>query len=122
MQVCSCTCAHTIVNRSVVGDAYDFSTSGAGTYSVKLARDSLWITTDGGKTSKQVKIVVEKSTVSISGKLSAQEKATPKPKRDPASMNIGKRVLRVNACSEMEIGAIKLSATYADQYVEDSVR
>lgn len=54
---------------AIVGQGYDFTESGAGAYSVKLARDFFWVLVDD--ILSEAKVDVKPSTVEIKGKLSA---------------------------------------------------
>lgn len=100
-----------------VGSAYDFTKSGAGTYSLKLARETLWITFDEGKTTQEVKLTVPKQSVKISGKL-AGKAVTTTTRREVSTLD--KRAVTTEECSEAQIGIIELSAAAADDYADES--
>ena len=99
-----------------VGSAYDFTKSGAGTYSLKLARDTLWITFDEGKTTQEVKVTVPKQSVKISGKLGG--KAVTATKRQASTLD--RRAVTTDQCTAAQIRIIEASAAAADAYALES--
>ena len=125
-----------------MGDAYDFKESGAGDYKVQLARNTLWVTLDGGKTTSVVKIPPKKHSVTISGTLSAPRKAAKAARRLESGLDRRSDALNASAtnfartieletrampipvsnqCNTEQVAIIQVSAYYADNFAAESL-
>ena len=114
---------------------YDFSESGAGTYTVKLKWEYLYVVVDDMITKTPVN--VKGYTVSIQGKLKGE---VPKPRNRARDMdddedddaelnhNIFKRrkprkiTVTTNGCGKIQTSTVDIAAQHANRYARESYK
>ena len=112
----------------LVGDAYDFRRSGAGTYEVDLRKKRIWFINH--KTNKLIKanISINSARVQIGKTLSKFSSTQRREQNQPVAKPVSKRgnsshiTVKTKNCNMLRKATIQYSAKKADQYVEESQR